>query len=348
MHKSYLKTLQPVIDSGHMQAAIDGVYKYPHRINLFPGTSCMFECDFCGRNYNAVSDVDEYFWDTVLDQDDGKDIYRFNISGGLEPLTYKHIDRLCKDLYDRRYRSRLVTNGFLLNTKSLLKNTYLLSLDHIRVSLYGLDSDEYTVTTKHKKGYQVVKDNLKLYNRFMDTPPLYLNYVLLPQHFEKLDKIINYIDDIGGVSNISLREDFSFQYEITDRNKLMDMINIFDEKIKSRGISVDYGYALSQLLEGNIAKLLRVDHTQLTKKQSPQIKIAIDPRGDIYSWLEAAFIDREGSDRHILGNVINSSIEEELKKMKEVEPIEADERFLDAFNHVMEYYKWTNLQETSQ
>lgn len=348
MHSSYLKTLQPVIDSGHMQAAIDGVYKYPHRINFFPGTSCMFKCSFCGRNYDAKSEVDTYFYDRILDEDDGKDIYRFNISGGLEPLTYKHIDRLCRDLYDRKYRARLVTNGFLLNTKSLLKNTYLFSLDHIRVSLYGLDAFEYTEVTQHQIGYEIVKKNLINYNRFPETPPLYLNYVLLPKHFTKLNKIIDYIDEIGGVQNISLREDFSFQYEINDRNKLADLLLEFNEKINSRKIKVDYGYALSQLLEGNTATLLRVDHTQLTKTQSPQIKIAIDPRGDIYSYLEAAFIDREGSERHILGNVLNSSIEKELKKLKQVPPLEGDEKYLDAFNHVMEYYKWTNLQEMNQ
>ena len=37
-----------------MKAAIDGVYRYPYRINLYPGTSCMFSCLFCGRNYDAV------------------------------------------------------------------------------------------------------------------------------------------------------------------------------------------------------------------------------------------------------------------------------------------------------
>ena len=37
--------------------------------------------------------------------------------------------------------------------------------------------------------------------------------------------------------------------------------------------------------------------------------------------------------------MINSSIEKELKKLKEVTPMQGDEKYLDAFNHVMEYYK---------
>ena len=83
---------------------------------------------------------------------------------------------------------------------------------------------EYTEVTQHQIGYEVVKRNLINYNRFPETPPLYLNYVLLPKHFTKLNKIIDYIDDIGGVQNISLREDFSFQYEISDRDKLADSL----------------------------------------------------------------------------------------------------------------------------
>ena len=46
----YWKTLQPVIESGAMQSAIDGEYRYPYRINIYPGTSGMFSCLFCQSN----------------------------------------------------------------------------------------------------------------------------------------------------------------------------------------------------------------------------------------------------------------------------------------------------------
>ena len=52
----YWKTLLPIIKSGAMQDAIDGIYRYPYRINIYPGTSCMFSCLFCGRNYDARYD----------------------------------------------------------------------------------------------------------------------------------------------------------------------------------------------------------------------------------------------------------------------------------------------------
>ena len=41
-------------------------------------------------------------------------------------------------------------------------------------------------------------------------------------------------------------------------------------------MKVDYGYALEGLLEGRKVELLKVNYKQLTKTQSPQVRIAID------------------------------------------------------------------------
>ena len=341
-HTPYWKTLLPIIESGAIKASIDGVYKYPYRINLYPGTSCMFKCVFCGRNYSAVVKNSKNIFKQIIDQDNGEDPNRINISGGLEPLTSPYINDICKELYNKKYTPRMITNGFLLNDKILSKNPYINSLDHLRISLYGLDNEEYVTTTKHKKGWQVVKENLTNYNKRDDKTKLFLNYVLLPKHFENLHSIINYIQDIGGIENLSLREDFSFQYEINDRNKLKDSLLLFDEKMKSMAISIDYGYALQELINGKDATLMRVTYKELRYKQSPQVKICVDPNGNIYSYLEAGFVDRPGADRHILGNVVNSSIEQELKKQVEIKPEPGDIQYLDAYNHLIEKYIYEN------
>ena len=229
----YWKTLQPIIESGAMQSAIDGTYRYPYRINIYPGTSCMFSCLFCGRNYDAVVKGHRpNVFSQLINQDDGKDPERINISGGLEPLTSPYINDICKDLYNKGFRSRMITNGFLLNSKVLTKKPYINTLDHIRVSLYGLDESEYLITTKHNKGWPVVKFNLTNYNKRDDKTKLFLNYVLIPENFHKLNRILDYIEDIGGASNLSLREDFTFQYEIDERNKIQDTLLAFDERVK--------------------------------------------------------------------------------------------------------------------
>jgi len=344
-NKIYLKSIQGAIDGGHMQASIDNKYMYPWRINIFPGTSCMFFCSFCGRNHGSVVD-DAYesylYFKQVIEQDSGKDPRVFGIGGGLEPLTTPYIGEIFKNLHDGGYKCRMLTNAFLLNNKYIKKHEYINSLDHIRVSLYGIDEEEYKNTTKHNKGWHVVKENLKNYNKIENRTKLYLNYILLPSNYKNILKVIDYIDYIGGCDNLSLREDFAFHYEIEERKTLTEYLLKFDTEIKKRGIRVDYGYSLSQLLKGLETKLLRVTSVdQLTKRQSPQVKIALDPRGDIYYYQEAAFIDRPGSDRHILGNIKNSSIEEELKKEVEIEPDINDAKYMDAFNQTVELYKWS-------
>jgi dTDP-4-amino-4,6-dideoxy-D-glucose ammonia-lyase len=335
----YWKTLEPIIKSGAMEAAIKGEYRYPYRINIYPGTSCMFRCLFCGRNYDAVIKGSRpNVFSQIIDQDDGKDPDRINISGGLEPLTSPYINDICRDLDKGGYRSRMITNGFLLNDKIVTKNPYINSLEHIRVSLYGLDRGEYNITTGHDKGWHVVKENLTNYNKRDDKTKLYLNYVLLPEHFDNLSKILQYIEDVGGVHNLSLREDFTFRYEIDDRNKIQDTLLDFDDKIRRMGVSVDYGYALQDAMVGRENFLIRVSAEELTTKQSPQIKVCLDPNGNLYSYMEAGFVDRPGAIRHSLGNVVNSSIEKELRKQKQIEVRADDIQYMDAYNHLILKY----------
>ncbi len=232
----------------------------------------------------------------------------------------------------------MITNAFLLNDKTLTKNPYINSLDHIRVSIYGLDEQEYLSTTRHKFGWKVVKNNLTNYNKRQDKTKLYINYVLIPENFDKMQRILNYIEDIGGIENLSLREDFTFQYEIDERNKIQDILLSFDEKIKQMKVPVDYGYALQDAMAGKMSYLMKVNVSELTQSQTPQVKICLDPNGNIYSYMEAGFVDRPGADRHALGNVIDSSIEQELRKQKKVNPMDGDLQYLDAYNHMVSKY----------
>lgn len=335
----YWPTLEPIIASGAMQAAIDGSYRYPYRINLYPGTSCMFKCSFCNRNYNHVVKDTHNVFSQLIDQDDGSDKHRFGVTGGLEPLTSPFIGKICEDLHYGGYVSRLVTNGFMLNEKILHKNPYINSLDNIRISLYGLDNHETEATTKHKKAHDVVKENLKNYNKRSDRTRLYLNYVLLPENINGLENLISYITDIGGADGVSLREDHSFRYNVTDRNKLQETLLMFDEKIRDvHGINVDYGYGLQNAMAGLDLTLLRVNDHELIDTQSPQVKVCVDPNGDIFSYMDAGFVGRVGVDRHCLGNVTGSSLEAELKKMKKIKPQQGDTAYLDAFNHLIHKY----------
>lgn len=340
----YLSSIKGSIDSGHMDASLKNEYMYPWRITLYPGLSCMFMCSFCGRNYDAVEkNAQKSFsmFETVIEEDSAQDKNIFNISGGLEPLTSPFINSLFKKLYDNSYSARMLTNGYLLTKNNIKKWNYLNSLKYIRVSLYGLDEAEYSYQTQNKKAWHVVRDNLKFYNTIKEKTKLHLNFVLLPDNYTSLDKLVEYIDYIGGCDKVSLREDFYFIEEIINRGRLANHLQRFETKMNKRGIEIDFGYSLHQIKSGKITKLIRVTSVdQLSTYQSPQIKINIDPRGNIFNYCCAGFIDRPGADKHILGNLNDSTVEIELKKQKQILPHISDIQFMDAFNHLVEIYKW--------
>jgi len=146
---------------------------------------------------------------------------------------------------------------------------------------------------------------------------------------------------------LSLREDFTFQYEIDERNKIQDTLLAFDERVKKMDMTIDYGYALQDAMNGKDTHLMKVTHNELRPKQSPQVKICVDPNGYIYSYMEAGFVDRPGALRHALGNIINSSIEQELKKQVEIKPEPNDIQYLDAYNHLIEKYVYESRVKTN-
>ena len=348
LSKAHYKTIQPLLDSGHIQAAVKGEYKYPASVVLLPGLSCMFKCTFCGRNYDAKEKRQEkhfkIFEQVILQDKKRSNMY---ISGGLEPMTNPYLNDIIKLLHDNEYKPRMLSNGFMLTPKYVDKNPYLKTLDHLRISIYGIDEEEYKITTRHLKGWNVVKENIKAYNKRTDKTNISINYVLLPTNFERFHEILNYIDEVGGVKELSLREDFTGKQNISDRNKFKDLLFSFDEKVKQRGIKVDYGYTMAEILDGrDDCKLIQCNLEHLDNMQHPQVKIYIDPRGDIYNYTGASFIDRPDSERHILGNVIDSSVEKELKKQKRIEPQESDIQFLDAFAKLIEYSKWSFRNES--
>jgi len=124
-----------------------------------------------------------------------------------------------------------------------------------------------------------------------------------------------------------------------DRTKLQDTLLKFNETLRKRhDITVDYGYGLKNAMAGLEMPLVQVSDQELVDTQSPQVKVCVDPNGDIFSYMDAGFVGRPGVQRHCLGNVTNSSLEKELKKLKKIQPQPGDITYLDAFNHLIHKY----------
>ena len=110
--KYWINTILPLLKSNSINNFLNQKYSYPFRVGLFPGISCMFECSFCGRNYDAVykrSSLDQGMQDyfNLIDEAPTEDPNRFYISGGLEPLTNPKLTMLFDKLREKKFNSSL-------------------------------------------------------------------------------------------------------------------------------------------------------------------------------------------------------------------------------------------------
>jgi TDP-4-amino-4,6-dideoxy-D-glucose deaminase len=89
-----------------------------------------------------------------------------------------------------------------------------------------------------------------------------------------------------------------------------------------------------------LESLKRIDHQEMRQKMFPQISIMIDPKGDVYGYHEATFLDKEGSDRYCIGQVsknkrLEQVVKEFIKKPEGVEALPMDISYLDAYDHII-------------
>ena len=42
-------TIQPIAESGAVKAFLEGTYRYPFTVGIYPAVSCMLSCSFCAR-----------------------------------------------------------------------------------------------------------------------------------------------------------------------------------------------------------------------------------------------------------------------------------------------------------
>ena len=150
---------------------------------------------------------------------------------------------------------------------------------------------------------------------------------------------------------MTLREDFrsttNLRLKRNERLELVKTFKKFQEKINNgnnfKDLFVDYGYSLEPIKNGLIDHVYEdvfADQTILLKEGTPNISVAVDIYGDIYGYREAAFLDRPGSKRYILGrideeNKLDKIINSALKINKDFSQKESDLDYLDAWDHIV-------------
>ena len=150
------------------------------------------------------------------------------------------------------------------------------------------------------------------------------------------------------VNFLTLREDFSPEandLSTNERKRLSEIFNEIDERLKTKNLDklhIDYGYALESIKQKrkSLEPLKRIDYKDMRKKMFPQISIMVDPKGDVYGYHEATFLDKEGSERYCIGQVskdksLEKVIEGFIKKSEGVESFPLDISYLDAYDHII-------------
>ena len=358
--KYWNNTVIPAIINGKTNAVINEEYAYPDRIGFCPGLSCQFFCTFCGRNYSAVyerefGDKGYEIFKQIIDQTskESNNNNPYHITGGLEPLTFPRIGDLVSYGSKKGFPMEMKTNGFSLTPEFLVKQPGILDLSVLRISLYGVNQESTLEITKNPKGFEKVKNNIINFLKLKTKIKLGLNYVILHNNLDDVLLLLDYIEDVNSKSNnqvdfLTLREDFSPEAQdlsVDERKKLLNIFKEIDNRLKSKNLDklhIDYGYALESIRQNRklLEPLKRIEHQDMRKKMFPQISIMIDPKGDVYGYHEATFLDKEGSERYCIGQVSkNKSLEqvvkEFIKRSEGVESLPMDISYLDAYDHII-------------
>jgi len=356
--KYWTNTIRPLLDNGSLHAAIDHHYMYPNRIGLYTGMSCMFYCNFCGRNPVAKYDrkFEQHGFDVfkqIIDQDPKTDQFwddRFRISGGLEPLTNRYLGDIITYGKQRGYKMQLYTNGYMMTPKYVEKNPGMKDLYAVRFSLYGVDADSAFKVTRHSESFDGIIQNIIDYINSTTDVRVGVNWIILPGSSKDVLKLIDIIDHINShttrpVDFVTLREDFSQNVRIVSDEERAQLVDIFDrikdfKQNKWPTTHWDFGYALESLVHGrNSGALKMISWKEMVPHSFPQVAVAVDVKGDVYVYHESGFLDRPGAERYIIGNINDSSVEQVVRDFvqseKTIRPMPPDVGYLDAFDHVV-------------
>lgn len=355
--KYWANTVTPLLLNGSLHAAIDNYYMYPNRVGLYTGMSCMFYCNFCGRNpvakYNkSYEQIGFDVFKQIIDQDPKTDAHwedRFRISGGLEPLTNRYLGDIISYGTSKGYKMQLYTNGFMMTDKYINDHPGMKELYAVRFSLYGVDSESAYNVTKHPNSFDNIIDNIINYiNNTTTATKVGVNWIILPGHSGDVIKLIDVVDRINQCANrpldfVTLREDFGQNIRVVSDQERVSLIDIFAQihQFKTHkwpATHWDFGYALEPLVHGqNAGALTMISWQDMIPESFPQVSVAVDVKGDLYVYHESGFLDRPGANRYIIGNIINSSVEQVVKKFigKKIRPMPTDIGYLDAFDHVV-------------
>lgn len=359
--KFWQNTTLPMERAGVFDAVLAGKPRFPHRIGLYAGVTCMFRCAFCIRADGARYETSTITPGTdlmaaVIDEAPLDNPTTFYVSGGLEPLTNPRLGQLVQRAARRGFRVTCYTNGFALTPHTLERQPGLWDLDAVRLSLYGIDDEEYRSVTTRSGAFARVRDNarnLLALRRRREAPlRIGLNYVVLPNRVDRVPKVIEYIAHLNEaapdrpVDFLTLREDYSGRPagELTaeERVELAEVVQRTEEAARrlTPGLRIDWGYALHGARYARVSRLPEIAPETMLPGAYPQAAVVVDLLGDVYLYQEAAFPGLAGADRYVIGRLapgrgLYDIVDDFVRGERVIRPVAGDQRFLDAFDQVV-------------
>lgn len=357
----WTKTILPLERRGVLDSVVENRVVPPASVGLYPGPTCMFRCHFCvrvtGARYAAseLAPGNERLAAVVegMPTDDPDALY---VSGGLEPLTNPGLGDLVSRAAARGLRVTMYSNAFALTDATLNRQPGLWDLGAVRVSLYGLDDQEYEDTTGKANAFTRVRENLRHFQTLRSERGsgvrLGLNYLILPGRADRLPALVDYIADLDSASPdrpvdfLTLRQDYSGRDDgmlpEDERSRLQEELHRFADLAAERTphLNIDYGYALHGLMSGVDAVLPRITPETMRPTAHLQAAAQVDIRGDVYLYREAGFPDLAGADRYVAGRVeegfgLVDVVSDFVTSGRRVEPRPGDEYFMDGYDQVV-------------
>jgi len=347
-------TIQPIIESGALKAFLEGHYRYPYTVGIYPGTSG-------GDPYRKKNIVpgNELFRRLLAEAP--RDLpRRFYLSGGQEPLTNPDLAALVGFAAEYGHRMTLYTDGMMLTPRFLSRNEKLWRLDTLCLSLQGAQGATARRTASQCGAATQVIANAKSLVRWKtgrgSTMRVGLHHVVKSGQISQLRNVARAVVAIAshsgerrGINFLTLRENHAASGETTIRGEEREQLRDELMELKSfflaegmKELEIDLDNSMQGLVDGlETVPVRRVTHREILGRGYPQISVVVDLLGDVYLYREAAFSERAGAERYIIGRLTPEIGLAELlqryiaDKGRFVTPGAGDEVFLDAFDHAV-------------
>ena len=218
---------------------------YPKSILIELTNKCNFSCSFCYKNaLNKgvfISDKNiEYVYDIIKEK-----VPSILLTGG-EPTLHPHIEKYIMKFADVA-KVNINTNGSRLFE---LNPEIVLLLNHVQISLYGTNNDEYMKITKIEKGFDKVSKSVKLLKTLM--VPHTIAVTLCQDTITKVEEFIKASIRIGAENmKIGLADEFGreqnkirkkeYEKQIDELPEILKKLKfLYRNEIKIEWAGVDY------------------------------------------------------------------------------------------------------------